>query len=1142
MGGADVASCLECGVGGEALLCACDDWSTSSVPARLRTPLYRAVFAFCRACGAPTDVEPCVACGRSTACAGPSAFGALGGRLGFRDQPRSGPYIVIGSATDLDGYYVADATGTVQEVPAADATSFEPLEGSWTPAGAVLAGAAEIGSQFLEAVAGLAAVSLAGDLPAVRGLLRDADRLERHDIEPLLDLTDEERTWWLATRSCDTEDEVRSAALDLLELPLGTFPARMLIWERAANENLLAADALDEVGTHLDALGGVDPRLAVVAALVRRTFAAGPPDVAEVAASARQAAERDPEAGWDQLTSDEYLFELGGGPGRFLRSVSTGAHVEARDLPHLHMLPKGALEVLVRTRTMAPWIGDARTPSYVRARLAPERLSEDELLAHGMHHERARRALATGSGLPADLDDDTVQAFARVDELRSQDPLVAWRALQAFLEERDPDATAELEELIEGEGGAPGVALLGDELARRVLRRTWVPDLDRVDVGALDDEQRDFVALYLVEQARDLLQEWDWSGAEDRATLALAYGRSEGVRDETLNVLACALWEQGRDSEAIAALRTALDGEYTESLQANMAVVAAEFEPALAGEHLARLVVEAPTPALRVSAARKAVELWKDPVHPWEEDDPYALPPSLAQALRDLVVQDLVREDFHEIVRLLAEHDGEWLAGSGRLKSSPHRDSDEAKVWIAYAQGFDKFVRALAMVLRTSSPPSWAEDERDRLADIAIGGLASEDPSAGAVGLSMRLIEAGVPLDPSRDIRLRAFAARGVAMVIDLDEGEPDDKFVDWLEHADRRLSEVSGDERTELEKLLEAAFSVLTVAYYQHRAALLDDAGEFYNRVLAEVQALPSWQVNLHEVRTALAPVVEMCVSSTALFQRLRKHVSGDLREGVDGAIGTCSRAETTRSTVLATRGSGMFWGKRAGRVEMALDEVVTLTNRIESALVVRDPGNARSVEAYEGLRKAVTTAMKERRQHLTQLVEMAQAIERGVSIATLRSQVDEWCELAGLARWADPDPPEWFDIVDGQGEDLEVLDPAWVDRSDPGSALLVQQGRARRVPRAPVREVAANEALPEAPLQTPPDAAEEDADEDADGIAEGVPGVAGGTAASRGATPGEQTGSSEELDQGRSATADHEEAPAGAELDAGANGEKRA
>lgn len=140
------------------------------------------------------------------------------------------------------------------------------------------------------------------------------------------------------------------------------------------------------------------------------------------------------------------------------------------------------------------------------------------------------------------------------------------------------------------------------------------------------------------------------------------------------------------------------------------------------------------------------------------------------------------------------------------------------------------------------------------------------------------------------------------------------------------------------------------------------------------------------------------------------------------------------------------MFKRRWKDAVRERLDSIYNLVQRIEAALVVRDPGTQRSVEAYEGLRKTVVGAMRARRQHLTQLVTVSEAIDRGATVETLKARLEEWCVQAGLRRWYEPEPAEFFDVIEGDGPFLEVLTGAWVD--DSGEVpVLIKAGTARRV-----------------------------------------------------------------------------------------------
>lgn len=165
----------------------------------------------------------------------------------------------------------------------------------------------------------------------------------------------------------------------------------------------------------------------------------------------------------------------------------------------------------------------------------------------------------------------------------------------------------------------------------------------------------------------------------------------------------------------------------------------------------------------------------------------------------------------------------------------------------------------------------------------------------------------------------------------------------------------------------------------------------------------------------------------------------------------------------------------RRLDQLQATLDEVATIANRVEVALVVRDPGTARSIEAYEGLRKAVTSAMRERRQHLIQLVQISESLDRGATPESLRDLTNEWCSLAGLVRWDDTSQPDYFQVLEGEGSVLEPISPAWVDTSDPSAPVLIQPGTARRRAPEPVEDLSATTNSPDGNahpggLQAPP------------------------------------------------------------------------
>lgn len=136
----------------------------------------------------------------------------------------------------------------------------------------------------------------------------------------------------------------------------------------------------------------------------------------------------------------------------------------------------------------------------------------------------------------------------------------------------------------------------------------------------------------------------------------------------------------------------------------------------------------------------------------------------------------------------------------------------------------------------------------------------------------------------------------------------------------------------------------------------------------------------------------------------------------------------------------------RRLAAIEEDLASMAGMLQRIEAALVVRDPGTARSAEAFDGLRKTVQAAMRERRAHLAHLVQLSDSLERGATVETIGALATEWCQQAGVQRWGDATRAEYFEIVEGDGPTLEVIRDAWVETSESGEPILLKQGQARR------------------------------------------------------------------------------------------------
>lgn len=122
--------------------------------------------------------------------------------------------------------------------------------------------------------------------------------------------------------------------------------------------------------------------------------------------------------------------------------------------------------------------------------------------------------------------------------------------------------------------------------------------------------------------------------------------------------------------------------------------------------------------------------------------------------------------------------------------------------------------------------------------------------------------------------------------------------------------------------------------------------------------------------------------------------------------------------------------------------EELLRKIDRMEVALIVRDPGTSLSADAYDGLRKQVAVAARDRQAHLVQLVHLDDTLRSTSDVKAIGSVLSELMQQAGIVAVDDPKRPELYDVVAGKGPTLEVLSPAYVEE---GTGRLIRRGRAR-------------------------------------------------------------------------------------------------
>ena len=129
-------------------------------------------------------------------------------------------------------------------------------------------------------------------------------------------------------------------------------------------------------------------------------------------------------------------------------------------------------------------------------------------------------------------------------------------------------------------------------------------------------------------------------------------------------------------------------------------------------------------------------------------------------------------------------------------------------------------------------------------------------------------------------------------------------------------------------------------------------------------------------------------------------------------------------------------------------LSRIENLLQRLDAAVVVRDPGSARAADMYEGLRKQIIQSGKNHRMHLSHLIALQDSIERGADIDLIRDRVNDYLNELGIQKTSDTTHIDSFEVIEGKGSNFECIEPAIIELLEDGSIRTHQLGKARRVP----------------------------------------------------------------------------------------------
>jgi acyl carrier protein phosphodiesterase len=413
--------------------------------------------------------------------------------------------------------------------------------------------------------------------------------------------------------------------------------------------------------------------------------------------------------------------------------------------------------------------------------------------------------------------------------------------------------------------------------------------------GPLGEE---FAGLSAIKRSSDALFEWRWDEARSMARDGLRHARREDVRDELLNIMACALWLQGEPEPALAALDNALEGAYTDALLINASVIASELEHASAMDRLVRLAREAPSAHQRAVAAERALILWdKQDDRIWEdEDDDEGLPIEIRDALRTLISESLPEDRYLRLLRVLANRDDAWLAARNDrdfgVNANPESvNSPAVRVLRARAVGLEKYLEVLTAELGRPNAPAWIAHDRDGVVEAAIEVLIERIDELPAAFFGLTVLDANLPLTASQSVPLKSLVVTSIASHLASEEGEPNLRFIDLVVQASRALSDLDEHDRMRMSGLVDMGADSLARAYFLSRANQMREARTAFRMLELRVAGLPRFQINWQAVREASAPISAFCTNTYNILNRIRPHVSdNDLRDAVTALMSQAS------------------------------------------------------------------------------------------------------------------------------------------------------------------------------------------------------------------------------------------------------------
>lgn len=551
------------------------------------------------------------------------------------------------------------------------------------------------------------------------------------------------------------------------------------------------------------------------------------------------------------------------GPSASLRHALTKgrwAQGTAVDSATILALPESIVDDLIDRRLVGSGLLESaeveqlENSAYLRARLNPGALDGDELRELGHAEELARRAFMAGEDWSALLSPDhrATKRFELLSALRGGQADAGEELVPLLPDDLQRVASAVSRSLSTGEIDPDALA---DYSTWPVLAPLLPSGRELKKGGAAVHRLHEWRSLHAATEA---LFNWNWSLAAEAARDALRTADDEDVRDEALNLLACALHQQGNVEGAARALEEALEGLDSPDLIVNYGVVAAEMDPIAASNELARLALDAPSLELRLTAARRALALWGSHIPGEDEDE--SPPESLVIAMRALSVEPTGLDEHASIMKFLSWADDEWLADERHTRGSPYVDSPQHRYLVARAKGPKEGIDELGALARKTAGDPFVAQECEDLAETLIRLMLDNDaPALGAAVWGMAMTDASLPLTTRQQLLLQVLVAREFAasMVNDDDrDATIRRELFDRVVCAKELIPKLE-DNDAPYGELIDDTVQAIAIACLQGWDSELDAIADAYNQVIDRIGSMYRHQINRLAVRQFTDPVL---------------------------------------------------------------------------------------------------------------------------------------------------------------------------------------------------------------------------------------------------------------------------------------------